>query len=242
MKTVLVLFDIDGTLLYSSSMKYRHRFVHAIEKIHGETPVFEWEYLEGMIDHGILLHGLSKTSITPDKHQSSLPALHEAAYEYFTQNITQQEYSQTLLPGAREILDALRKDTHVAMGVLTGNYEKTAWKKLEYVGLRNYFEFGLFGHEAETRNELAKKAQAKAKHHFGVHFDSDEIIFIGDTPRDIECARVIDAHIIAVATGKYSTETLKHYNPDILVESLTDPTVQSYIHEVQTAGVQKNNL
>jgi phosphoglycolate phosphatase-like HAD superfamily hydrolase len=235
MKKLLVLFDIDGTLLYSASMKYRHRFIHAIEKIHGETPTFEWEYLEGMIDHSILLHGLSQTSVDPVLHQQSLPQLHEAAYEYFIENISEEEYAQTILPGAKELLEKLKDIVH--LGVLTGNYEKTAWKKLEYVGLRDYFDFGLFGHEAETRNQLAQQAQQKAKQHFGVAFHHEQIVFVGDTPRDIECARIIDAHVIAVATGKYSTETLKHYNPDILVESLDDPLILRYIEEINTSHV-----
>jgi phosphoglycolate phosphatase-like HAD superfamily hydrolase len=47
-------------------------------------------------------------------------------------------------------------------------------------------------------------------------------VIIGDTPRDIECARHADAYAIAVATGQYSREALIPYQPDALFDDLSD--------------------
>jgi phosphoglycolate phosphatase-like HAD superfamily hydrolase len=147
-------------------------------------------------------------------------------FEHFSQNVT-DAYKETILPGAKELLTFLNSRVH--LGVLTGNYEKIAWHKLELVGLRDFFSFGLFGHEAEDRNSLARLVLGKAKKHFHKDFLSKNIFFIGDTPKDIACAREIDAKVIAVTTGKYTKNDLELLKPDLLVSSLLDEHITDFI-------------
>jgi phosphoglycolate phosphatase-like HAD superfamily hydrolase len=49
-----------------------------------------------------------------------------------------------------------------------------------------------------------------------------EVVVIGDTPHDIDCARTQGCRCIAVATGTYSREALAEHDPDLLVDDLTD--------------------
>lgn len=227
----LILFDIDGTLLYSKNPILRERFTHAVQEIHGKTVETEWEYMEGSIDNSILRSLMTKANVSELDIEQTLPHAHEKAFEYFEMHVT-EEYASTILPGAKQILETLYGTVH--LGVLTGNYEKTAQKKLSLVGLDSYFDFGLYGHEAEDRNSLAFTVFDKAKLHFGKTFQADHIIFIGDTPKDIECAKTIHAHIISVATGKYSKEQLETHTPDLLVSSLEDSRIVDYINEVHS--------
>jgi phosphoglycolate phosphatase-like HAD superfamily hydrolase len=53
-----------------------------------------------------------------------------------------------------------------------------------------------------------------------VPFAADQVVVIGDTPRDIECARHFGAVAVAVATGQYSREALEAEGPDLLFEDL----------------------
>ena len=47
---------------------------------------------------------------------------------------------------------------------------------------------------------------------------------IGDTPADIECARVNGCRAVAVGTGPvHSVEDLRPYDPDLLLANLEDP-------------------
>lgn len=227
----LVLFDIDGTLLYSKNPVLRRRFTHAVQEIHGKTVETEWEYMEGSIDNTILRRLMTKAEVSEKDIEQSLSHAHEKAFEYFEMHVT-EDYAASILPGAKELLETLFAQIH--LGVLTGNYEKTAMKKLSLVGLDSYIDFGMFGHEAEDRNALAFAVFDKAKNHFGKTFSADHIIFVGDTPKDIACARGIDAHIISVATGKYTQEELAPHKPDLLVSSLEDLRVVDYINEVHS--------
>jgi phosphoglycolate phosphatase-like HAD superfamily hydrolase len=47
-------------------------------------------------------------------------------------------------------------------------------------------------------------------------------IVVGDTPRDVECARVHGSACIGVATGSYSLSDLNMADADLVVEDLTD--------------------
>jgi len=222
----LVLFDIDGTLLYSTSPLLRGRFSYAMEKVYGETHPIDWESIEGHTDTTVFLSTLTKKGFTREQIIEKLPEAFEVTFEHFSQNVT-EAYKETILPGAKEILTFLNSRVH--LGVLTGNYEKIAWHKLELVGLRDFFSFGLFGHEAEDRNSLAKLVLGKAKLHFHKDFLSKNIIFVGDTPKDIACAREIDAKVIAVTTGKYAKKELEQLKPDLLVSNLQDTRLPEFI-------------
>lgn len=224
----LVLFDIDGTLLYTTNKTYRNRFEHAMTKVYGVTHPVDWETIEGHTDTTVFLDTLSKKGFSREQIQAKISEAFDASHEHFVQNAN-EAYSEAILPGAKDILEKL-KDT-VSLGILTGNYEKTAWHKLDLVGLKDYFAFGLFGHEAEDRPSLARLVHKKAKAHFDHDFPSEDIYFIGDTPKDIACAREINAHIISVTTGKYSKDELLSYHPDLLVENLMDPKIINYIQK-----------
>ena len=45
---------------------------------------------------------------------------------------------------------------------------------------------------------------------------------IGDTPRDIACGKALGARTIAVATGTWSHEQLAKYQPDFLIDDLSN--------------------
>jgi phosphoglycolate phosphatase len=48
------------------------------------------------------------------------------------------------------------------------------------------------------------------------------VVVVGDTPRDIACARAGGARVVAVATGQYSADVLAQHAPDALLPSLGD--------------------
>ncbi|MCB1091031.1 MAG: HAD family hydrolase, partial [Verrucomicrobiae bacterium] len=53
-------------------------------------------------------------------------------------------------------------------------------------------------------------------------FSRDRIFIIGDTPKDIRCARACGAWAITVATGAFSREQLAEHAPDHLFDDFTD--------------------
>ncbi len=82
--------------------------------------------------------------------------------------------------------------------------------------------FGAFGCDHFDRNKLGPIALERARQNHGLQFDSQETFVIGDTPKDINCAKAFGARSLAVATGSFSYDQLMGYDPDYLLEDLSD--------------------
>jgi phosphoglycolate phosphatase len=129
-----------------------------------------------------------------------------------------------LLPGVRELLDLLHIN-QAKLGLITGNLESTARIKLERFGLNSYFPFGAFASDADDRNHLGPIALARLK---ALHpeLDHPELAscswIVGDTPRDIHCARACGARVVAVASGNYSLTDLQSHSPDVCLPDLSE--------------------
>jgi phosphoglycolate phosphatase len=132
-----------------------------------------------------------------------------------------------LYPGVPELLDALENQDGIIIGLLTGNIEAGAIKKLEAAGLDpSRFRINAFGSDNAHRPELPAIAQRRANEMLGVELVGNRIVVIGDTPADIECGRSIGARAIGVATGRYSVEELAAHSPYAVFKDLGDtPTV-----------------
>ena len=109
------------------------------------------------------------------------------------------------------------------MGLLTGNIEPGAQRKLDASGLGfSRFQVGAFGSDSENRDELPMIAATRAKTLASVRHECEDLVIVGDTPADISCGEAVGARTIAVATGVYSRSQLKECYPDFLFDSLED--------------------
>ena len=128
------------------------------------------------------------------------------------------------LPGICKLLTEFSSRNDLFLGLLTGNYREGAMAKLQAAGLDpEAFVVGAFAEDGRRRADLVGVALAQAKKLAGQTVDPANVIIIGDTPRDIACAKETGCLVLAVATGKYSIEELSQYHPDRLVPDFSDP-------------------
>lgn len=127
------------------------------------------------------------------------------------------------MPGIDEIIDSLGRAGHYS-GLLTGNIDRAARLKLQSFDFdHQLFPFGAFGDDHHDRNRLGPIALDRAERMHGRSFDpAEEVFILGDTVKDIKCARAFGARVIAVATGACDYRTLAAAEPDYLFESLED--------------------
>lgn len=227
MKKPLVLFDIDGTLLRSVSKTLPKRFNYAFKTVYGIDHQVRWDMHQGSVDRQLILEEMLFCGVDEGLILDRIDEAYEVAYTYFRDNVDRNEYATFELPHVRQVLHALQTNAH--MGVLTGNHVKMGWLKLELINMKHFFTFGLFGNEASGRIELAQQAVTRAEKHFNVNFDPHDICIIGDTPRDIACARAIGARVIATATGRISLAELAQAEPDLAVSDFSDPRILPFI-------------
>ncbi len=174
--------------------------------------------MSGRTDRGIArdqfaLHGIDNT---PENWRRLIDGYVRNLPRYL------QERPGTVLPGICKVLEILR-ETEVSLGLLTGNVPDGARIKLTHYRLMHYFTFGSYGDRHLTRDEIAHEALRLAREHVHPDCCGEELLVIGDTPLDVQCARAIGARVVAVATGIHSYEELAATKPDVLLADLSDP-------------------
>jgi len=125
-----------------------------------------------------------------------------------------------LLPGIAELVAALAASGEVALGLLTGNWERGARIKLAPFDLNRYFPFGAFGDDQLDRRDLPPVAWREAVRHTARAFAPEETLIVGDSLLDVSCAHAHEARVLAVATGWTSAEDLRAAGADWVVDDL----------------------
>ena len=62
----------------------------------------------------------------------------------------------------------------------------------------------------------------RAGDHLGHDLGAAPVTVIGDTPKDIRCARAFGARVLAVASGGVERQALAAHDPDVLLPDLAD--------------------
>ncbi|MGH7883671.1 MAG: HAD hydrolase-like protein, partial [Candidatus Dormibacteraceae bacterium] len=96
--------------------------------------------------------------------------------------------------------------------------------KVDAMGLAEYidFEVGGYGEDGRNREELVSRAKERTTAKYNYRFTDNNTVVIGDTPNDIQAAKLGGAKVISVATGKTSAADLAASNPDLVIPDLRD--------------------
>ena len=219
----VVLFDIDGTLIRAVRRpEYRGRIRNMLTRIFGTCGRIAEVDFAGKTDLSIYREALECEGVTPAIIRQKVPALESAMIEILTDLSSTGEVFR-VCAGVRELLDALSEDDRFVSSLLTGNLERLAGAKLQVAGIGHYFKKrGAFGSDAEERDHLPAIAARRIAEQIGQSLAPDRFIIVGDTPRDISCARYFGARVIAVASGMFPAESLRDHSPDVLLNDLAD--------------------
>jgi phosphoglycolate phosphatase len=193
----------------------------AFDEVFAIGNAFQGIPMAGRTDAWILSDAATAHGIPPDS--PGLARFQEAYLRHLVVELEKPGVARKgVMPGVRDLLDALASRTDVFLALLTGNYESGARLKLEYFDLWRYFSCGAFGDEAPHRNVLVPKALMTVEARGGPAFTAADAIVIGDTPLDVDCAAHVGARSLAVATGSHSVDQLRAAGADIVVEDLSD--------------------
>jgi phosphoglycolate phosphatase-like HAD superfamily hydrolase len=136
------------------------------------------------------------------------------------------EQQPHVLPGVLNLLEQLAERDDVAIGLVTGNYQRAVPIKFKHVGLQPHgFVAGGFGDDARTRPGLVPIALQRLQSALGVSIAAQDAIVVGDTPRDVDCALRNGCRCLAVATGGHSLAELQQTGAQRAVPDLSDPDV-----------------
>lgn len=213
---MLCLFDIDGTLIDTRGAGMTSLKAACRDVFGDEGPPLD---LGGATDLG-LLDSLC-AHFGQDAADTALRDRFFASYHgHLDRGLGDAGYTGQVIEGAEVLVEALAATTGTVLGLLTGNTARGAAIKMRRHGLDRHFPFGAYGCDHADRNCLGPIALARAARHSGRTIDAGRTWIIGDTPRDIACARAIGARCIAVATGGFSRDQLARHRPDHVCDTL----------------------
>lgn len=223
----LLLFDIDGTLVAGGPAK--EAFHEALLAVFGTAgPIGSWDF-SGKTDPQIARELLVEAGLPATQIDTGLTALFD---HYLAGMEARLPATPTrALPGVAVLVEALQERSRrreVGLGLVTGNHVRGAALKLGAAGLEDPFfpaggeAVGAFGSDHEERNELPAIAVERARRSWRIGFEADNVVIIGDTPRDVECGRFHGMRTIGVATGNFSAGELERSGADIVVEDFSE--------------------
>jgi phosphoglycolate phosphatase len=219
----LLLFDIDGTLLLRASAEHRDAVHEAIRAV---WPAVDPDGLHveaaGRTDLDIARDVLVLAGLDARRIDDGMPSFREAATEAYARRCP-PDLRDKVAPGVPAVLEALRERGEV-LALVTGNLEPIARLKLERAGLGGFFARGEggFGSDHEDRAALPPIARARAGRRAGLDrpWPRARTVVVGDTPRDVACARAAGVHVVAVTTGPFGRGDLT--GADAVVDRATE--------------------
>lgn len=212
----LLLFDIDGTLVDTGGAGMA-ALVDATREVFGDDgPQLD---LAGATDSGLLKNIFKSFGRTEDEETTA--RFFDLYLARLESHLMDPCFNGRALEGVQPILGEVEA-AGVCQGLLTGNTASGAEVKMRHYGMDGFFTFGAFGDDHHDRNVLGPIALQRAKEAVGKTFEPSQTIVVGDTPKDIWCARAFGARSICVATGRFTAEELEAEGADQVFEDFSN--------------------
>lgn len=197
---VLILWDIDGTLLDTQGAGVIP-LVNSIEKKSKSKINFNRSEFAGWTDYEIIEY-FCDLSVGPLSFEELDSILFDYA-EGLKSNLKKRPAN--LLGDTAKSLFHLSRNEKYILGILSGNCERGGNAKLHSAKIQDFFDprnryFANFS--LKTRNQILESAVSQ----------NEKVIVIGDSPYDIHAAQNHEVPVISLATGFFSFEELNLLN------------------------------
>jgi phosphoglycolate phosphatase len=220
-----VLWNIDLTLLDVARVM-RAAYAEAFATVTGR-PLIQLPQLVGMTEPEIFFDALGRNGVSLSADGESEQLLAPFGAEFATRLAARRDQlttQGTLLPGAADALATVAGMQGVVQSVLTGSSRPNATLKLRAFGLDRYLDLvigGFAGSEPYPKGALLRAIRFRAEEKYKVSFAEKATVYIADSPRDIEAAKIGGATSVAVASGRASTIELREVGADLVLSDLT---------------------
>ena len=217
MAITAVLWDIDGTLLYTGGAG-AVAWQRAFAELYDVEANIDEHTRAGMTDPEIteivFREVVGRDGSAAEREEAM------AKYLSYLEDAVAESAGYEVKPGIAELLPRLESEG-VLQGIVSGNIEPAARIKLARGDLDKYFSFGGYGSDARDRTEVTEKALERGGDAAGHPLDKDATIAVGDTPRDISAGHGAGIRVVGVATGHYSVDEQREAGADWPIADVT---------------------
>ncbi|MHC3394734.1 HAD family hydrolase [Streptomyces lavendulocolor] len=220
---ILVLWDIDRTLVYTGDID-RRVFRETFTSVVGRPPTALPARGTG-ITMPLAVRELLRANEVPERSVETLAARIVAELPGRLSGYGEVLASEgVILPGAVAALDAVHQAEDLIATVVTGNLRGSAETKLSSLGLASYLDttIGGFASDDPHHPALVRIAQGRAAAKHGGLFDRTNTVIVGDSLEDVRTGLEGGAKVIGVASGTTTTEQLRAAGAHHVLPDLTD--------------------
>ena len=221
----LILFDIDGTLLWTDGAGRRAIHRALVEETGTAGPIDDYRF-DGKTDPQIVRELLRLAAHPRADDDTCVTAVCGRYVGLLERELAASPRAPRVMPGVRDLLAALEPEERAGralVGLLTGNVAAGATLKLRAAGFDPArFAVGAYGSDSGVRAELPPVAARRAAERTGRTFAGADIVLVGDTPDDVACGRPIGARTVAVATGHFDVAALHAAGAHAVLHDLAD--------------------
>ncbi|MFB7776264.1 HAD family hydrolase [Streptomyces bauhiniae] len=220
---ILVLWDIDRTLLYTGDIDrrvYRELFKEVVGRPAEHLPA----------------RGTGTTMPLAVRELLRVNSVDSTRIEELADKIVQRMPGQLgshhgdivregkLMPGAAAALAAVHQRPDLVPTVVTGNLQGSAEIKLTALGLDKHLDLAVGGYASDNphRPALVRVAQRRAGVRYGCDFTRETTVIIGDSLEDVRTGEEGGARVIAVASGTTPHHELTAAGAQQVIPDLTD--------------------
>lgn len=218
----LLLWDVDGTLV--SCGPAGRDALEAGARLAGGLDAVPQVTMGGKTDPQIMREMLELAGVDVSAIDGLVPmALEEAARSLaaWRERIAREG---RVHPGVGRLLGELAGRGGVRQTLLTGNLAVNAAVKVGAFGLDGFFDLpvGAYGDDHEQRERLVPVALRRVGELRGETYLPEQVWVIGDTARDLACARAGGVRCLIVGTGHDRFAAVRDLEADAVMEDLGD--------------------
>src|SRR5690606_37983053 len=201
-RMILVLWDIDRTLLYTGDID-RRVYKETFTSVVGRPPAALPARGTG-VTMPLAVRELLRVNQVPEQDVETFAArIVDELPERLAGHRELLFNDGVIMPGAMDALAAVQQAEHLIPTVVTGNLRGSAETKLSALGLIGYLDTTIGGYASDDphRPALVRIAQKRAAAKHGGPFNRDNTVIVGDSLEDVRTGLEGGARVIAVASG-----------------------------------------
>lgn len=195
---ILVIFDVDGTLVHSNR-RDSTLFGRTYEEIYGRSfPSLDWSHFPHVTDDTIFKTAI-RQHFNREVSPTELTAFQERYIDYLLEFRQKRPEQFMQVPGASKLLHSLMEDERFEVGIATGGWKAPAQVKLEHVKIPHQ-RMVLTGADGKlTREEILEESRMLSCDK-GRSFE--KVVYIGDAPWDVQTTRNLSWPFVGIRHRK----------------------------------------